>query len=202
MTEQEQETYELFRRAIVDRDSDAWGAIHQQFRSLLASWAWRYGGRTFSPEECTDIADQAFARAWSALTPERFGDFQSLARLLGYLRACVSTTLIDCIRAQGAGDRAITETQLDTAATPEQAVLADLDNSALWRTALALTANPAERITLIESFVYGLPPRAILERHRQHFADIAAVYSAKRNLLQRLERNGDMQRLYEDFVSI
>jgi DNA-directed RNA polymerase specialized sigma24 family protein len=202
MTDQEHELYELFRQAIVDRDSEAWGAIHQRFRSLLVSWAWRYGGRTFSAEECSDIADQAFARAWAALTPERFADFQTLARLLSYLRTCVSTTLIDCIRAQSANERAITEMYVDTAATPEEVVLADLDSSTLWRTAFALTTNTAERITLVESFIYGLPPRAIVERHRHIFPDVAAVYSTKRNLLQRLERNGDIRRLREDFVSI
>lgn len=201
MTEQEQESYELFRRAIVDRDSDAWGTIHERFGALFASWAWRYAGRAFTADECSDIADQALARAWAALTPDRFADFHTLARLLSYLRACVTTTLIDAIRAQTANERPITELQIDTAATPEQVVLADLDSSTLWRTAFALASSQAERVTLIESFVYGLPPRDILERHRQLFPSIAAVYSAKRNLLQRLERNGDIQRLYEDFIS-
>jgi DNA-directed RNA polymerase specialized sigma24 family protein len=202
MTEQDQESYELFRRAIVDRDSDAWSAIHLRFGALLTSWAWRSAGRTFSANECSDIADQALARAWGVLTPERFADFHTLARLLSYLRACVMSTMIDAIRAQTASERTINELQIDIAATPEQIVLADIDSSALWRTAFALASSEAERVALLESFVYGLPPRAILERHRLLFADIAAVYSAKRNLLQRLERNSDIQRLREDFVSI
>jgi len=201
MTEQEQEGYELFRRAIVERDSDAWSAIHQRFGALFASWAWRSAGRSFSADECSDIADQALARAWAALTPERFADFHTLARLLSYLRACVTTTMIDAIRAQTANERPITELQIDTAATPEQVVLAEMDSSALWRTAFALASSEAERVVLHESFVYGLPPRAILERHPRLFRDIAAVYSAKRNLLQRLEHNSDIQQLYEDFDS-
>jgi hypothetical protein len=200
MTEQELESHELFRRAIVERDSDAWGAIHQRFGALFASWAWRGAERTFTADECSNIADQALSRAWAALTPERFADFHTLARLLSYLRACVTTTMIDAIRTQTANERSINELQIDTAATPERVVLAEMDSSALWRTAFALATSEAERVALLESFVYGLPPRAILERHRRLFPDIAAVYSAKRNLLQRLERNSDLQQLYEDFV--
>jgi DNA-directed RNA polymerase specialized sigma24 family protein len=201
MVDQDQECYELFRRAIADRDSDAWGAIHQRFGALFASWAWRVGGSTFSAGECADITDQALARAWAALTPERFAHFETLSKLLSYLRACVTSTMIDAIRAQMASDRPLDERQIDTAASPEQIVLADLDRSSLWSTALALTDSPEERVTLLESFVYGLPPRAILERHRQLFPNIAAVYSTKRNLLQRLERNSDIQRLREEFAS-
>jgi len=130
-----------------------------------------------------------------------FADFPTLARLLGYLRACVVSTKVDALRMQTAGDHMLSEQQVDAAATPEQAVLADLGRSALWQTVMALTVNTTERITLIESFVYGLPPRAIRARHPQLFPDVAAVYSAKRNLIERLRRNHDLQRLREDFVA-
>jgi hypothetical protein len=50
-------------------------------------------------------------------------------------------------------------------ASPEQIVLADLDRATLWRLVLRLTVTPAERVTLIESFANGLPPRAIQVQH-------------------------------------
>ena len=31
--------YELFRRAIVERDDEAWAEIHSHYRPLLLSWA-------------------------------------------------------------------------------------------------------------------------------------------------------------------
>ena len=31
--------YELFRRAIVDRDAEAWASVHGQFRRMLIAWA-------------------------------------------------------------------------------------------------------------------------------------------------------------------
>jgi len=44
----------------------------------------------------------------------------------------------------------------------------------------------------------GLPPREILERHQDCFADVPAIYGAKRNMLNRLGRSRDLRQLYRD----
>jgi DNA-directed RNA polymerase specialized sigma24 family protein len=201
MNEEEQEAYELFRRAIVQRESDAWSAIYARYRTLLVAWANR-SARGCSNEWASDIADEALARAWAALTPDRFAEFPSLARLLGYLRACVATTAIDCARSQGACERVTQQLHADTVATPEQIVLADIDRDVLWRTVIALAATPAERVALVETFAYGFPPRTIRERHPQLFSDVTHVYSVKRNLFARLQRNPELLRLCGSLVSL
>ena len=61
-----------------------------------------------------------------------------------------------------------------------------------------LVSSEHERIILVESFVLGLPPRTILERHQDCFEDVPAIYGAKRNLLNRLERSRDLRQLYQD----
>jgi hypothetical protein len=43
-----------------------------------------------------------------------------------------------------------------------------------------------------------LPPRDIQARHPDLFANVNEVYSAKRNLLNRLQRNPDLQRLHRE----
>src|SRR6266508_2522392 len=135
MIEQDEEAYELFRRAIVNRDENAWSAINAHYRPLLVSWATRCSAHASSGERADDIADQALARAWAALTPEGFAKFPSLARLLSYLRTCVVTTAIDSARSP------------------------------------------------------------------QLFPDVAIVYSVKRNLFDRLQRNHDLLQLRDDFIS-
>jgi hypothetical protein len=77
------------RRAILERDEVAWAAIHTRYRALLISWAYHTNSRMYAGEWCDDIADQAFARAWVALTPARFAEFPNLPRLLSYLHTCV-----------------------------------------------------------------------------------------------------------------
>jgi len=202
MLEQEEEGYELFRRAILYRDAEAWAAIHACYRPLLISWAYRCGAGTYIAELAEHLADQALARAWAALTPAHFAAFPSLAQLLSYLRACVATTAIDCTRAKAAAERARQALHTQAPATPEQIVLATLDRDALWRAAIALVATPAERVVLVESLVYDLPPRMIWARHPQLFPDIATIYSTKRSLFNLLQCNPDLLRLREEFSSV
>jgi len=78
---------------------------------------------------------------------------------------------------------------LNDVATPEEIILDQWLHEELWRCVEAVIATPQERTVLIESFVYDLPPRVIHARHTALFADVAAVYNTKRNLLSRLQRN-------------
>src|SRR5262249_10173959 len=202
MEERTDEDYELFRRAILKREEEAWATIHARYRGLMVSWVSRYGANISAGEWATDIADHALARAWAALTPERFAEFPTLPRLLGHLRMCVVTTAIDSARALASSTCAPDVEYVDSSAAPEQAVLADLDREELWRIVIALASTEAERMVLVESFAYALPPRTIQARHPQLFPDVTAVYKVKRNICTRLQRNDDLQRLYDTFVSV
>jgi DNA-directed RNA polymerase specialized sigma24 family protein len=194
-----EEEYELFRRAIVHRDEDAWAAIYARYHSLLVSWAYHSGAQG-CPELPTDIADRALARAWAALTPDRFAEFPSLASLLSYLRTCVKTTAIDIARSQAASERAWQQVEAGVPATPEEIILDNIERDALWQLVIGLANTPSDRIALIESCVYGLPPRAIQARHPDLFPNVASVYTTKRNLFDRLQRNPDVLRLCESMM--
>jgi DNA-directed RNA polymerase specialized sigma24 family protein len=197
MDKQVNQEYELFRLAIVERDEAAWAALHTRYRALLITWACRCGAWTRAGEAAADIADQAFGRAWAALTPDRFAAFSSVGQLLGYLRACVTTTVIDNARAQASTERILPPARANATTTPEQIVLADLGRDELWQRVIELAMTPAERIVLVETFACDLPPRTIHARHPRVFADVASVYRAKRNILARLRHNQDLRHLYD-----
>lgn len=197
----EEAGYELFRRAIVERDEQAWAAIYTHYRQLMISWARYAGARAPVVGQYEDIADRALARAWSALPPEQFAQFPSLATLLGYLRACVCAAAIDVARAEATRERAYQKLELPSVTTPEELVLGAQSRDELWRLINKLVSNEHERIILIESFVLGLPPRAILERHQDRFEDVPAIYGVKRNLLNRLERSRDLRQIYQDLCA-
>jgi hypothetical protein len=196
---QQDDGYELFRRAIEGRDADAWAEIHTRYRSLLIAWVQRCSAAAHTGENPADLADQALARAWAALSPARFAQFPSLAALLAYLRACVSTVVIDLARAQTGREPTQPVSQSAVLASPEQIVLVALDHATLWRAVAVQTANLAERVILIESFIYNLQPRAIQARHPNIFVDVAAVYTAKRNLLTRLQRSSELLQLRREW---
>jgi DNA-directed RNA polymerase specialized sigma24 family protein len=196
--ELEQDKYELFRSAIVDRDDDAWTLITAFYRPMMITWAARSLAVQIGGECCEDLADQALARAWAALSPEHFASFPNLAAFLAYLRTCVATAAIDAIRSQAKYERAFERGEQDSGATPEQLVLERLESTQLWQLVTGVIASDAERVAVHERFVLDLPPRIIQRRHPMLFADVKLVYAAIRNICARLERHKDVRQLYSD----
>src|SRR5262245_7370712 len=76
---------------------------------------------------------------------------------------------------------------------PGQIALVELGRAELWQLALGCVASEQERIVLLDSYVYDLPPRAIQERHPDLFSHTGAVYRAKRDLLERLRQAASVQ---------
>jgi DNA-directed RNA polymerase specialized sigma24 family protein len=190
--------YELFHRAIVERDPDAWEQIAVQYRNMMVGWARRCQVAELAGEPYENIADEALARAWRALTPERFEQFANLAALLGYLRTCVAHTAIDAARSRAAAERAAEWHELSASAAPEQRVLEQFDREELWRVASQIAASEAEQVVLVERFVLDLPPRVIHVRHPELFPHVRRVYETIRNLGDRLRRSRDLRQLYGD----
>jgi DNA-directed RNA polymerase specialized sigma24 family protein len=194
--------YDLFRRAILETDADAWAAIHARYRPLLASWVRQCCRETPLGEDYDSLADNALARAWSALSPARFAQFPGLAALLAYLRTCVSTAVIDVMRAQAAHRHMLQQIETGAVPTPEQITLAEMQRVELWRFVMARTTSAQEQIVLAESFVCDLPPRAIQVRHPDLFANVTMVYTIKRNLLNRLQRDCALRQLADELQAV
>jgi DNA-directed RNA polymerase specialized sigma subunit len=191
--------YELFRRAIVERDEQAWIESATRYRPLLAAWASRCSASAALSESYDDLADQAFARAWSALSPERFASFPTLAALLAYMRACVTTTVIDHARSELSRERVEKSIQADEVATPEQLIMDQFQRQEIWRLAEIAVVSEQERVVLRETFVNDLTPRAILRRYPDLFADAHAIYTTKRNLFDRLKRCAELRQVYQEW---
>jgi hypothetical protein len=118
---------------------------------------------------------------------------------MAYLRTCVRATVIDQAREQASQQRAAQSLEgTFEASTPEQTVLRELDRGEIWRLIMQITSSSEERVIVRESLVYALPPREIQARHPDMFADVAEVYRVKRNLINRFQRNHDLQRLWRE----
>jgi hypothetical protein len=191
--------YELFRRAIVEHDDEAWAEGAARYRAMLISWAGRCSASATILERGDEIADIAFARAWSALTPERFADIPNIGALLAYMRTCVTSAVIDCARNALLHERLSQALEGEDAISPEDEVIDRLTRQELWQIAIAEARCEQERVVLVEGFVYGLRSATILMRHPTIFDAVAQVYTAKRNLVERLKRNPDLGRLYDEW---
>jgi DNA-directed RNA polymerase specialized sigma24 family protein len=183
------DSYALFERAVVGRDESAWAELYARYHRLVSAWVRRCGAFARLNESSDDLADQAFTRAWMALSPAQFARFPTISALLAYLRCCATTVVLDMARAQMARERVATRLEANVAQTLEEDTLDQIDGNALWKLCWRITESELERVVLYEIFSLALPPREVQARHRDLFPDVTAVYATKRNLMERLKRN-------------
>jgi hypothetical protein len=106
--------------------------------------------------------------------------------------------MIDLARAERARDRMLRRLDYGSKPTPEEIVLHELDNTALWQLVTGLVETPQDDAVLRLHIMLGLPPRMLLTCHPELFSSAVQVYSAKRNFIGRLQRNRALQLLLAD----
>jgi hypothetical protein len=187
--------FELFERAIVQRDDQAWAAIMTQYRGIVLAYVGQHSAATQVHEPDDYWVNRAFQRFWGAVGPDRFGKFADLAALLKYLKLCVHSVLMDELRARRAGSTSLDELPENTAdqASPEGSVIGNLAGQQLWRFILRELQDEAERMVVYLSFARDQKPAAIFERYPQLYASVADVYRVKRNVVERLRRSPEIR---------
>jgi hypothetical protein len=186
---------ELLRRAICDRDSEAWEIVLGQYRSLVLAWVRQHPASASAVEDGDYWVTRVFERFWMAVGPERFGSFSQLAGVLRYLKMCVHSVLLDEARRRAA---APTE-RLDAAEADvadrfdvEADVLGRVGGRDLWAAIERTLADDGERRVIYCSFALDMKPAEIHERQPDLFATVADVYRIKRNAIDRLRRSQEI----------
>lgn len=185
---------ELLRRAIVERDEAAWGAVFAQYQGLVLGWIRRHPASATVAEDDMFWVNRTFERFWSALRAERFHEFHGLAALLRYLKLCAQSILLDEVRARTRGQ---IEEQVGTAppTNPEVLTLGEMGREELWRIVETTAGDDQERLVARLCFALDLKPRDVFERYPERYASVADVYRVKRNLLDKLRRSPEMRAL-------
>ncbi len=188
--------YELFRRALLERDEAAWEALYSHYRALVERWVQSNGAFSRSNERSDTLVCEAFARFWHAIPHTRFTRFPNAAALLHYLQLCASCVVIDSARVGArlvsVGIRPLGDMRQRA---PEEEVLERMTREDLWRHISKLLHGEAERVVVFDSFVSGLKPRDICARRRDLFASVQDVYMVKHNVLARLSRDQSLRGL-------
>lgn len=182
---------ELFRRAIVGGDPQAWSAVVAAFDAQVASWVRRHPSWSVLPDPVEDYVSMTWARFERSVGAERFAGFPRLAAVLAYLQRCAASTLLDearRARARVAAPVELAEPLHDPSGGPDQAVAGADERRLVWERVEALLHDERERIVLREAFLQQRPPREIWTRHPERFASPAEVSRTKENVLARLRR--------------
>jgi DNA-directed RNA polymerase specialized sigma24 family protein len=187
---------EIFQRAIVDREDAAWSAVLAQYSGIVLAYVSQHTAASNMEHSQDYWINRAFQRFWSAVGPDRFGQFPDLASLLKYLKLCVHSVILDEVRAR----RARVAVSLDevpetfsTTASAERSVLNEVSREQLWTAVLDEVSDEAEYQVTYLAFVRDLKPGEIYDRRPELFESVADVYRIKRNVLQRLRRSPRMQ---------
>ena len=198
-TSNDQYGLELFRRAIVQRDVDAWPWLQYCFGEIVLSWMRRHPNRdaAYRLESEENFVAQTFERFWQATAHNQRLEFERLSAALNYLRASLNGTILDTLRAYSRPK----ETWLPEPdfSFPEEPVVEDQDSgqddsSELWKLLQEILPNEREKRLAYLLFHCGLKPREIVRYCQQEFGDVHEIYRMSRNIHERILRNADQIR--------
>jgi DNA-directed RNA polymerase specialized sigma24 family protein len=184
--------YELFRRALVERDEAAWTQLYHDYRVMVERWVHRTNGVAGSGESSEFFVVEAFTRFWRAIPPERFASFPTLGTLLNYLQRCAASVVIDRVRCRAWAEMLPEEAipiEHGPQTSPDEEALARVDRAEFWEHIGAQLRCAVERALVYDSFVLGMKPAEIYKRRPELFTSIGEVYTIKRNVLTRLRHD-------------
>src|SRR5437763_16465337 len=83
----EQYCLEIFRRAMVEGNSEAWVVLHQRFSSILLGWVRRHPQReaAYRCDNENNYVDRAFRRLWVCTIGNQALEFNSLSEVQSFL---------------------------------------------------------------------------------------------------------------------
>jgi DNA-directed RNA polymerase specialized sigma24 family protein len=192
-------SYELFRRALVDRNESAWEQLFLHYNGLVEGWVRRNGAFNSSGESSEYFVIGAFTKFWRAISPDRFASFPTLASLLHYLQLCTTSVVIDSVRAQSWAEMLPEDTMNHSHISqhsPDEEAVGRVYREEFWQLIDAQLNGEMERVVVYCSFILGLTPRAIFAKRSDLFNSVNDVYNVKRNVLGRLGRNTQLRQMF------
>ena len=184
---------EIFHRAMVQHNQDAWEILQKRFSPMVRAWVRNHAQRDaacrYQPEE--DYVQDAFVRAWQAST-RNILEFDSMAAALCYLKLCLQGAIIDSLRAYSrVHEVPLPDPGLDVHYIEEPATEDDYEGNDLWEAIESLIPDKRECRLAYLLYVNGLKARDIVRLVPQEFDDKQEVYRLTRNIIERLTRLRD-----------
>lgn len=188
----DQSSFELFRRAIVDRDQESWQALMSLYHDHVLHWCLRSGASFGDGEE---MVESAWVKFWQSYTAAKFaGAAGSTSAVLGYLKLCSRSVVLDELRRR-ARLVPLEERQHDAEYGMEEPSPVDIepiDTPSFWRLIDEHLRDERDRLIVHLTYELGLRPAEIQRRHPDLFPSIRDVYRVTRNILDRLRRSASL----------
>jgi len=187
---------EIFHRAMVNHDPDAWELLQQRFSPIVRAWMRNHPHRDVACRHQSeeDYVVDTFSRVWQASIRNMLA-FDTLAAALSYLKLSLQGTIVDRLRAYSRPKEApLPDPGSDTYYSEEPATEDDYDSHELWAIIKGLLPDKRERRLAYLLYHCGLKSREIVQYVPEEFSDIKEIYRLTRNIMERLVRNRDLIR--------
>lgn len=187
---------EIFHRAMVQHNQDAWDILQKRFSPIVRAWVRNHPQRDVACRHQSeeDYVQDAFVRAWQAST-RNILEFDSMAAALCYLKLCLQGALIDSLRTYSRPKEIpLPEPGSDSHYMEEPATEDGYEENDLWEAIKSLIPEERECKLAYLLYVDGLKAREIVRHVPEEFDDKQEVYRLTRNITERLIRNRDTLR--------
>jgi hypothetical protein len=186
---------EIFHRAIVGKDEQAWDWIVKSYRRMVIGWLRRHPRRElamrYEPEEDYYVG-YTFTRFWQATTKQEL-KFNSLGAAHKYLKSTLNAAISDTLRAHARPLVPLPEAGMGFPEEPAAEHEND-DARELWEIIDNLLPTRREKQVAYLFYHCGLKPREIMQHVPGLFSNVEEIYHACRNIQERLLRNIDQIR--------
>ncbi len=200
--------FEIFRRAIQQKDELAWDCLYHRYFKLVAGWAERHPLARQVDEDTELLVNEAFEKMWAVMTPEKMDHFHNLKSILRYLQMCVHSILTDRMRSMEKADRleeVDNQEERVSAAEPagpgvEEEVFRQSGASELWSLMKERLKTEKERRVIYGTFILAHKPAEFCYLYPGTFKDVREVYLVKDNLLERLRRDTALRSMFQELA--
>jgi hypothetical protein len=190
--------FEIFRRAILEQDQQAWEFIHQVYYDQIIRWVHRHPAFVSTGEDAEYFLNRTLEKFWQAVTPEKFHQFPDLKHLLSYFQLCVHSTIMDYVRARAKTELEIEFSQAEKLAGPillEDCIQRKSQAQSLWKLVTGRLNDLKEVQVAYDSFVLDMKPAEMFERSPGSYENIKEIYRIKENVIERLRRDVELMKL-------
>jgi hypothetical protein len=184
---------ELFRRATVLGDPEAWLWVQHCFSDMVRGWLRCHPHReaTCRLDSEENYVAQAFERFWQATTATQRVEFSRLAAALQYLRASLHGAILDTLRTYSRPR----DIPLPEPGVPGEPYTGDqTDSSEVWEILKRILPNERQQRLAYLLYHCGLKPREIVRFCPQEWSEVQEIYRLRRNILERLLRHANQLR--------
>lgn len=198
--------YEIFRRAIVEKNGEAWEVVVSQYQGQVRRWVELHGRFHTFAEEPEIFVNLVFEKFWKRnFSAAEFSGFPNVKSVMAYLKTCVGSVLTDFWRTQKRKEKVVywedllTEGANSPAFSYQPRMEEYMMRDDFWEEIRQYVDDEDAFQVLYSSFVLGLKPIEIMLQSPTRFGEVRDVYKAKAKALAILAREFSKLEIVSNF---